>query len=845
MQLLNGSFLVVGTNNLLYSTPTLNPVSWTLIPGGSTLTSIKQLQDGSFIGVASSNNNLYSTPTLNPVSWRLIPGSSLKSITQCKITLTPAPVLPTYFTISGTNGPYTSLYGNVPLYWCINTNPGLNTGPINALPLSTISSTPNTKLLIMSSFTGTDLNTFNNTDLQTVGLIDVVTNNYIHHDNFILCEGSPGPSGTYKFTFIQNSDSTYKIYNDFGTGGSNGIPSGFTVSLTTNNNITALKIVPNPTGTKLPSSTSANIVNWNISSYDPKNPPTVIATLPTSIQPKFIPPPQISKFVISDNSNPKNYWCYNTNTNNIKMFPLTSIPVNHILLVLSTISVSNCSKIFNNVFKDNTIVSTRKIYSFPPNNTSYKNYLATALLNTINNTFIYGSAFNLYTSTPTLSYGSTNVNLQGCKDSDWVWTFIPNNDGTYKIYTDANISTNPNNPSVYYCGFNPDDQNILILSSTSSPPIPTGLNFNNKPYIINWNLTEYPFVTTTPIISTQPITTQEPTTTIQPPTTSQYVPPTTSQYVPLTTTIQPPTTSQYVPPTTTIQSPTTTMQEVISSYDYTALQALQSNTIDKIKKLMLANNNITPTNTNTSISTTMDQFKSLSKFGDIPASLPDLRAYQDIYTKSVALTDDNYYDQVAFDTYIYLQDKKINELQSSLTSIKSKIGTSKQHPIKAFRNMSNSQVLNVEGYLKPDPTATNNGQPSTNNGQPSTYIGNGASADQYPNYLIYGNNGCLQYNSTANESIPATWSFASCNASKPSQQFYAKQITDKDSYNNPITDEKYKIKNIANVDMGFYVVNPISSDNQCLQLNNDGLSVMPCNMDSTQRFKPMYQNAIP
>ena len=343
---------------------------------------------------------------------------------------------------------------------------------------------------------------------------------------------------------------------------------------------------------------------------------------------------------------------------------------------------------------------------------------------------------------------------------------------------------------------------------------------------INQNVTDLTRITTTRAATT---TQYMPTT----PTNSQL--PTNAQLPP---NLPPPTNTQLPPPTNTQPPPTNTQPPTMSSNIYENIIALQNSSITKINTLLNNTYTSTPTSTHTS---------SMDNFADItPIKSIDLITYQDIYTKSVALTDsDTDYDKVAFDTYMHLQDKKINELQTNLNNIQTQFGTLKTPPVKAFRNLSNSQVLNVEGYLKPDPTATNNGQPSTNNGQPSTYIGNGASADQYPNYLIYGNNGCLQYNSTANESIPATWSFASCNASKPSQQFYAKQITDKDSYNNPITDEKYKIKNIANVDMGFYVVNPISSDNQCLQLNNDGLSVMPCNMDSTQRFKPMYQNAIP
>lgn len=261
---------------------------------------------------------------------------------------------------------------------------------------------------------------------------------------------------------------------------------------------------------------------------------------------------------------------------------------------------------------------------------------------------------------------------------------------------------------------------------------------------------------------------------------------------------------------------------------------LQNQTIETLQDLIKRKQNML---------TISEPFKS-EAFSNIRTDLLDLETLTNIYDKSIALGDDPLnYNQVAFDTYMYLQDKKIDALQKTMADITSQLGTEKNPPIKAFRSMNNSQIVNLEGY--PNPTATNNGQPST-------YRGNGAS--KYPNYLIYGNNGCLQYNppTTSSQSVesstPASYNFTSCNASNPSQQFYAKQINNISDYNTPITNNNnasYKINDPNNTIMGFYVVNPINANDQCLQLNNDGLSVMPCNMDSSQRFKPMYRNAIP
>ena len=244
--------------------------------------------------------------------------------------------------------------------------------------------------------------------------------------------------------------------------------------------------------------------------------------------------------------------------------------------------------------------------------------------------------------------------------------------------------------------------------------------------------------------------------------------------------------------------------------------------------------------------TIKESFKDSSKienFSNMIENLPDVQAYTNIYNKSIALADDpNNYNQIAFDTYMNIQNNKIKKLQKNLDDIKNQIGEQKTPPIKAIKNMSNSQILNLETY--PDPTAANNGQPST-------YPGNGS--PKYPNYLIYGNQGCLQYNpassSTAGaplNSTPANWNFVSCNASDPTQQFYINQIKNKDDFNAPIknpNNANYKINSTNSTLLGFNVVNPRNASDQCLQANSDGLSVMPCTMQYTQRFKPMYRTA--
>ena len=94
---------------------------------------------------------------------------------------------------------------------------------------------------------------------------------------------------------------------------------------------------------------------------------------------------------------------------------------------------------------------------------------------------------------------------------------------------------------------------------------------------------------------------------------------------------------------------------------------------------------------------------------------------------------------------------------------------------------------------------------------------------------------------------PATWNFRSCDSNNPKQQFAINQINTVSQYNNPITDpnnSRYLLNDSSNTRMGFYTVNPNTAYDQCLQLNNDGISIVPCNMDSSQKFKQSYHNVM-
>ena len=248
----------------------------------------------------------------------------------------------------------------------------------------------------------------------------------------------------------------------------------------------------------------------------------------------------------------------------------------------------------------------------------------------------------------------------------------------------------------------------------------------------------------------------------------------------------------------------------------------------------------TQATTTTQLNTVRQGFRNVHEGfvdGSLPNNnIPELKDYVKAYNESVALLDDpNNLNQLNFDTYIHIQDKKIAELNKLITDIQDlqKHNGNQTKPIKAIRNLNTSTILNVEEY--PDPQITN----------PNTPYYNGNGAVNYPNYVIYGNNGCLQYNKGTSDENLASYNFQPCNANNANQRFTMQQIKNKNDYNARISDPTKRINSDDTVIMGFYVVNPEIDQNQCITLNNNGLSVEPCDMYASQRFKPYYHSVNP
>jgi hypothetical protein len=291
--------------------------------------------------------------------------------------------------------------------------------------------------------------------------------------------------------------------------------------------------------------------------------------------------------------------------------------------------------------------------------------------------------------------------------------------------------------------------------------------------------------------------------------------------------------------------PPTTTKELMNQQLAKNISNLQNTIINKAQANANAVSNITlnalavPTTSNIEGFTIQQQPINLYQKPQYipPNGAPELDDYISAYNKSVALLDDpKLLSQANFDAYIHLQDNKITQLQSAISSFPTN-SPQQNNPIRSIKNLKTSGSLNLEPY--PDPATQTN--------LPNYYVGNGAPT--YPNYLIYANNGCLQYAPSDDTSkSSATWTVRPCNSNLSGQRFNMQQVNNMAQYNALITDPNsasYKITDPNSSIFGFYIVNPEGYGEQCLQLNGDGLSVMPCNMDSSQRFKPYYHSIKP
>lgn len=142
--------------------------------------------------------------------------------------------------------------------------------------------------------------------------------------------------------------------------------------------------------------------------------------------------------------------------------------------------------------------------------------------------------------------------------------------------------------------------------------------------------------------------------------------------------------------------------------------------------------------------------------------------------------------------------------------------TSFNKDIKGVKSFDNSQILNVYPGKK------------TN--------------DNSKNHLIFGNGKCLAFNQyrdpKTNKDINQ-YDFIHCNVQHNQQQFNIRPIENLNDYNSTVKSGIDRLSTDTYVDMDFNVINPKGKEQECLTLNDSGLTVEPCTLESNQRFSTL------
>ena len=169
----------------------------------------------------------------------------------------------------------------------------------------------------------------------------------------------------------------------------------------------------------------------------------------------------------------------------------------------------------------------------------------------------------------------------------------------------------------------------------------------------------------------------------------------------------------------------------------------------------------------------------------------------------------------------YIQKSTVDNLEQQLSElerlneIKARTGSlaeeKKNDEIKSIQNVNNSKSLNV--YL-PDDIPKN---------------------DKVKHeYMVFGNGKCLSYDNNGNKK--GEYDFVDCNRRNDNQLFKIDKIGGSLAYNNKVANPINKIDSTKFETLGFYSVSPKGDEKQCMTLNDNGIIIQPCDLNSQQRY---------
>ena len=112
--------------------------------------------------------------------------------------------------------------------------------------------------------------------------------------------------------------------------------------------------------------------------------------------------------------------------------------------------------------------------------------------------------------------------------------------------------------------------------------------------------------------------------------------------------------------------------------------------------------------------------------------------------------------------------------------------------------------------------------------------------------MVFGNGKCLSFKKTKNneDKLVNEYKFVDCNRQEQEQLFKIDKVYNKNQYNNKINNPIHQITSTKFDTMGFYAVSPKDDLKECLTLNNDGLTIQPCDLNSNQRYT-VFNKIVP
>ena len=106
-------------------------------------------------------------------------------------------------------------------------------------------------------------------------------------------------------------------------------------------------------------------------------------------------------------------------------------------------------------------------------------------------------------------------------------------------------------------------------------------------------------------------------------------------------------------------------------------------------------------------------------------------------------------------------------------------------------------------------------------------------------YIIFANNQCLSYDK--DEESENTYKLAFCNRSDPKLSFKVNSIGDVEEYNRHVSGND-KITSDYVIGFPFSIIKPNNVGDKCLTLDEEGISVQPCNLSEYQMWHTSSYN---